>query len=495
MKALADSGRVRLTDSVLREFTEDIYAGSVTELKQRTGMAYGLLYNLVHGRVKSLSVGEYRRIFGKPPPEEALEMVDGEYFRRMVRLWLYLNNGASEKDLYEEFYRGRKPNVKTDYRVFTGQVKTVHYRLQKLMEQKFIGQGLDRSEILEWIEEYDAIPTGHRVPYEKAEPLLDYLRKHLDAHPTRLLQQSLPRYESGQLKTVSLEIYERLQSLTERTRQILSTGQGQKTESLKEEIYGSRPGYALYSEIEAELDFLKRYAGKSAKRYLGRSDGYYKRDELRRIATWRADNIIGDCRQFLQGGPEIPLSCLPPSLLRMEIDRVLDVVRCYSIARLIDNRDPEHERRVVTPKHPSKGSYRNGARGLVVFDEIPRYLDFTRKGFEHFVAANRDVIARIAVHQDMLWYLPVLYLNELKQNPGFPSVRGKYEWLAASDSASCVIRRGHSAERTGQRRTGRNSVYAPGSPAPGTRTGLDDTGSDPDELVPEDLPSPETALV
>jgi hypothetical protein len=147
-----DAPRVEITKDIRdRLFAGDL-KGEVSELSAHTGLPYSLIYNLVHGRIHSLSAAEYRRIFGEAPPDQVQKRVKGEYFRGMVRLWMFLNSGITEKGLYREFYLGRRSLKKADYRIFNGATKTVEGRLEKAMEQKFLSQGLDRSQVMTWIE-------------------------------------------------------------------------------------------------------------------------------------------------------------------------------------------------------------------------------------------------------------------------------------------------------------------------------------------------------
>ena len=112
----------------------------------KRGLSYTLVYNLAHGRIRTLSARDYKIIFGEDPPLQETERVDGEYFRGMVKLWLFLNNEVSEADLYREFYPHKKFR-RVDYRIFTGDVKTVSMGVDKIMEQKFFDHGFDRDDI------------------------------------------------------------------------------------------------------------------------------------------------------------------------------------------------------------------------------------------------------------------------------------------------------------------------------------------------------------
>ncbi len=88
--------------------------------------------------------------------------------------------------------------------------------------------------------------------------MLDYLQRSLEVNPTRILNQWVDRYVSGELGTVSEKIYDRALELKERTERDLRSGSRFKTEKLREEIYGKRDGLTLYSETECELEFLQK---------------------------------------------------------------------------------------------------------------------------------------------------------------------------------------------------------------------------------------------
>ena len=99
---MAPQMRIELTPNMIERFHEEIFEGDVSEFSAHRGLSYSLIYNLVHGRINSLSAADYRRIFGEDPPEQETQRVSGEAFRGMVRLWLFLNEHATKKDLYAE---------------------------------------------------------------------------------------------------------------------------------------------------------------------------------------------------------------------------------------------------------------------------------------------------------------------------------------------------------------------------------------------------------
>ena len=180
--------RVPLTKNVVNDFFANVFKGEVAGLSNTTGLSYTLIYNLVHGRIHSLSVADYKRIFGEDPPRHEFARVNGRHFRSMVRLWLFLNDDVTEKDIYAEYYNDKRSLKKIDYRIFSGTTKTVEVGLERMMEKKFQKQGLDHEEIVEWIQDLDRHPRKDRQPYKKAKPLLEYLEKNLHVNPSCLLK-------------------------------------------------------------------------------------------------------------------------------------------------------------------------------------------------------------------------------------------------------------------------------------------------------------------
>ena len=270
-----DQCRVHITEDMFSRFFMNIFKSTVSEFAHKKGLPYSIVYNLVHGRIKSISARDYERIFAEKPPDRHLERVDGKYFREMVRLWLFLNHDAKKKDLYKEFYPDKKIK-KVDSRIFSGKVKTIEIRLEKTMQQKFFDHGLDRSEIRTWIEELHKIDQEERISYEEAKPVLASLEQVFNISPSCVLNQWIGRYESGELKTISMDRYHDILDLKEKADRTLRSGSRFEMEKLHEEICGKRDGMTLFSEIEDELDFLREYRTKGIKKYLGRSVSYYK---------------------------------------------------------------------------------------------------------------------------------------------------------------------------------------------------------------------------
>ncbi|MEE4114048.1 MAG: hypothetical protein V2I40_14610 [Desulfobacteraceae bacterium] len=57
---------------------------SVPALARRTGLSFMQVYNIVHGRVRSLPDRHYRMLFDHAPPPRQPKKVDGSTFRAMV---------------------------------------------------------------------------------------------------------------------------------------------------------------------------------------------------------------------------------------------------------------------------------------------------------------------------------------------------------------------------------------------------------------------------
>ena len=59
-----DQQKVELSEQILKNFLKRISNGKVSELAKDLGLPYELVYNLVHGRINSLSADNYKIIFG-----------------------------------------------------------------------------------------------------------------------------------------------------------------------------------------------------------------------------------------------------------------------------------------------------------------------------------------------------------------------------------------------------------------------------------------------
>jgi len=185
--------RVELNEEILKKILKRISSGRISEVADDIGLPYDLAYNLVHGRINSLSAENYKLIFGEEPPKQAIKRVDGTYFKEMVKLWLFLNDDVSEADLYWEFYRN-KDVKKVDYRIFSEVTQTVEKNIEHAMEQKFIDQGFYRPDIKELIRELHLMEKQERVLYKDIKPILKFLEETLEINPTRILNQWFVRY-------------------------------------------------------------------------------------------------------------------------------------------------------------------------------------------------------------------------------------------------------------------------------------------------------------
>jgi len=424
-----DAPRVEITKDIRdRLFAGDL-KGEISELSAHTGLPYGLIYNLVRGRIHSLSVAEYRRIFGETPPVKEQKRVKGDYFRGMVRLWMFLNRGVTEKDLYREFYLGRRSLKKADYRIFNGGTKTVEGRIEEAMEQKFLIQGLDRSQVIRWIQELDQSRGEERVPYEGAKPVLQFLHETLGVHPSRLLRRGLGLYEKGQLKSIAKPLYVDLLTLKEKTEKALAAGSRLELERLREGVYGKRKNLIRFSEVEEDLKFLRTWAGMGSKGYLGRSVGKYRSSTLKRVASWRAKKIRADCDRVTAERGDFPLMSLPARHLTAKVNTLLSTLRSLAVHRMIVDKSLDLEGLVMTPKAHSKEEYESDGYGFLTIEEGAAFLGMKQRAFDLLVAVYRGLFMRMMKYKKM-WLIPELYLKELALKEGFPLVKAKYELLA-----------------------------------------------------------------
>jgi hypothetical protein len=421
------SARVKLTEPMLKHLNENIMGTSVAALAKRTGLPYLLIYNIAHKRVRSLSTRNYRIIFGESPPPQKQDKTDGAHFREIAALWLFLNDDATKADLYWEFY-GRGHTRRVDYRIFTGQTRSVDPGFVSHLEKKFSDCGIDPDTVRRWARELARKNRDDYVPYARVRPLLVFLNNHLGINPTTVLHQWSQRYESGDLKQVSRRVYNRVRDLKNRAEEALAAGNRLEMEKLREAIYSPRPGYTLFAEVEQELAFLRKYAARGAKHYLGRSISMYSRGECKRLPTWRAKKIIRDCRVFIRREPHLPLKALPPIIVEPILDALTQVLTART-ADLLSRKDGRRlEKQILRPSR-ANDEYKKQIYGFTRFDMAGKALGMRKAAFDLMVAENCEIFRRIGTYSQR-WYLSDLYLKELAQKRHFDLITAKYEWLA-----------------------------------------------------------------
>jgi hypothetical protein len=419
--------RVKLTESMLKRLNQIMAGTSVAETAKRTGLPYLLIYNIVHKRVRSLSTRNYRIIFGQSPPAQKQTKTDGTYFREMVALWLFLNDDATKSDLYWEFY-GRGRTRRVDYRIFAGQTISVDPEFVTLLEKKFSAGGIDPETVRRWARELAQRKRDDYVPYARVRPLLAFLNTFFGIHPTTLLQQWARRYESGNLKRVPRKVYDRVRKLKIRAEAALAAGSSVEIEKVRELIYNPRPGYTLFAEIAQELAFLSKYAGRGAKRYLGRSISMYVRGEVKRLPTWRAEKIRRDCRVYIERESHLPLKVLPRSMVEPLLDALVQVLTARTADLLSREEGIRLEKQILKPSRTSD-EYKKRIYGFTRFDMAGRALGMRKAAFDLMVSENCEIFRKIGTYSRR-WYLSDLYLKELAQRRHFNLITTKYEWLA-----------------------------------------------------------------
>ena len=419
--------RVALTDDLRRRFASSVFSQPAPVVAKRFGLPYLLAYNIVNGRVSSITERHYRLLFGEDPPERQILQVTSDYFRDMVELWLYLNDETTKLDLYRDLFAGRDVE-RPDYRVFTGHIKTVPPEVEHRMEQKFLESGIDLKTMLHWIETFRQIPKRERVPYRRIRPHLLFLQEHAGIHPSAILHQQFNRYESGRLKSVPRHVSHRVESLKSAAEKALSSGRKIDIQRMRESVYGPKAGYTLYAEVAEELHFLKKMAGKGAKRYLGRTAAPYEQGKVKRIAGWRAEKIQRECRRFLDLNPDVPIQILPRRLRQHHLARLfrLLIERATDILSRPDGVVVEQQ--ILMPSH-RKTEYEKEVYGFTLFDKAPRTLGMRKKAFDLMVARNCDIFRQVGRYTQR-WYLSDLYLKELTAKRGFNLISAKYELLA-----------------------------------------------------------------
>ena len=417
--------RIELTD----EYQERLNAlkHKIPETARLAGLPYLLVYNIVHGRVRSMSAHDYRKLFREAPPLQKPRKVDGTFFRKMVRLWLYLNDGATQADLYREFF-GTHHTRRVDYRIFAGQVKTISPRLERAMLKKFAQTGLDRPAVERWIEEFESQEKPGRVAYQRIRPILLFLETELNVSPTAILNQPAARYERGYLQSVSRDVYDRAVALKAKVDEAIASGRRYELDRLRDRIYRGRSNYTLYSKIEEELLFLIQFAGKSAKSYLGRGRKHYEKGKSKRIASWRAEKIIADCDALIWKAPHMSFADLPRSQRNKWMGLLISSLNAGIAHRLSTQEGLTLEKRILQPKL-EQAAYDKPKYGFTEFEMASRTLGMKKKAFDLMVARNCEIFRHIGKYSKR-WYLPNLYLKELSKRENFNLISIKYEMMA-----------------------------------------------------------------
>jgi hypothetical protein len=426
-KARANKPRVPIAQRDLKQLFTIYCTDSPAELAKRSGLPYLLLYNVIHGRVQTIGNRHYMKLFGKSAPRQVPMKVDGTQFRAMAGLWLFLNDGVTRADLYRELL-GLGPRAAIDHRLFNGKVKTVSAKLEHAMRQKFIDAGVDEPLLEQWLDEFDELDHDDWVPYSQIRPMLAYIDSKLGIHPTSILRQSVVRYETGMLKRVSRSTFERIRALQRSTQKALrQTGQ-QHSDKIRENLLGGKDGYTLFSEIEEELLFLCRHNRKGAKYYLGRSLWTYRNKKAKRIADWRARKILQDCDRYIRANPGLRLVNLPKSFRRAQIQSLTDVMVSRSSQLLSEKDGLAFEKRILRP-YRTRDDYGNAYHGFIPFDMASNVLGMKRKAFDLMVASHIDIFRSVGKYTQR-WYLPDLYLMELRGKKDFSLISAKYEKMA-----------------------------------------------------------------
>ena len=419
--------RVRPSKRDIQHLFEIEGTNSAAKLAKRSGLPYNLVYNVTRCRVKSISEWNYEKLFGSPAPRQQQMKIDGDAFRKMAALWLYVNDHLTRADLYRELHELPEGH-RVDHRIFSGKVRDVDAWLETKMRAKFADAGIEEQDLDLWLAEFEKDRREDMIPYDRIRPLLRFLDEHLGIPPGKMLNRSIAAYESGILKRVHRKVYDRASVLKQKGERALGLAREDTGEVVKESMIGGKPGYTLYSQVSEELQFLKRYAGKSTKKYLGRSSWTYETGNSKRIADWRARRVLRDCGRFIRSNPTLPLSQLPRSQKRIWIRWLTGTLTSRASNLLNDPKAVEMEKRVLQPLRP-KNEYHQDYNKFIPFDRAPRVLGMKRKAFDLMVAENCELF-RIVGKYTQRWYLSDRYLREISQKEHFYLISKKYELMA-----------------------------------------------------------------
>lgn len=419
--------RIGLSENDIKRLFRVNTTQSVSVLAKRTGLPYILIYNIVHRRVRSVSHRHYTMLFGSPPPAQAPLKVDGQMFRDMVDLWLYLNDSLTRADLFRELH-GLSRHQRVDHRLFNGKINVVNGRLVYTMQQKFAQAGIDKTLLKQWLDEYSALSPTSRVPYSEIRPTLFFLKENLGIHPTSVLKQSVTRYESGTLKSVPRSIADHAEALKQAAETMLQTDSRMDAVRLRESVIGGKNGYTLYADIREELMFVIGHGGRGAKYFLGRSLWTYEHGKAKHIANWRVRKILRMCDEIIRQKPTLALSVLPQSRQRLSVQPFLDVLQGRTSQLLCQKDGIDLEKQILSPSY-RRDEYGNPYHGFTPFEMASQVLGMRRRAFDLMVTENCEIFRSVGRYSQR-WYLSDLYLRELSGKEKFRLILAKYEWMA-----------------------------------------------------------------
>ena len=419
--------RIGLSENDIKRLFRFNATRSVPVLAKRTGLPYILIYNIVHRRVRSVSHRHYTMLFGSPPPAQAPLKVDGQTFRDMVDLWLYLNDNLTRADLFRELH-GQTTHQRVDHRLFNGKIKVVDGRLVHAMQQKFAQAGIDKALLKQWLDEYLTLSPTSRVPYSEIRPTLFFLKENLGIHPTSVLKQSVTRYESGALKSVPRQIADHAEALKQAAEKMLQSDSRLDAGRLRESVFGGKNGYTLYADIREELMFVIGQGGRGAKYFLGRSLWTYAHGKAKHIANRRVQKILRTCDQMIRQKPTLALSVLPRSRQRLFIQPLLDVLQGRTSQLLCRKDGIDIEKRILSPSY-RRDEYGKPYHGFTPFEMASQVLGMRRSAFDLMVTENCEIFRSVGRYSQR-WYLSDLYLRELSGRENFKMILAKYEWMA-----------------------------------------------------------------
>jgi hypothetical protein len=181
--------------------------------------------------------------------------------------------------------------------------------------------------------------------------------------------------------------------------------------------------------VEEELEFLKKYAGRSPNAYLGRSPSSYRKSKLKRIASWRARKIRDDCDAHIGQRPHLPLEAIPKSFSQMKMKGLISLLRSCLAKGVREEKTGVYERAVLESAYYRIDRSDLEKEGFTPMDKAAYTLGMSRKAFDLLVSKNSEIFKQIGKYHEK-WYIPRIFLLELKNNEQFYYIIAKYEMFA-----------------------------------------------------------------
>ena len=142
--------------------------------------------------------------------------------------------------------------------------------------------------------------------------------------------------------------------------------------------------------------------------------------------------IRDDCYLLVENRPDLGLSLIPKSCLKKRVRAFLRLLKSYAIRRLKKEEAGRHEKEILTPNSFVRDAYDSEKQGFTRIDHASIVLGMGKTAFDLMVSTHSALFRTLGKYDDKTrkWYLPNLYLKELKAKQGFSLIKNRYMSLS-----------------------------------------------------------------